>query len=88
MDAAHFELQLSLPHDVRLAVTVRSLAVQAARYAGCGDAQAQAFGRSVEEVVRGYLEDATSAANVPVTLRRAAGPLEITIASRTITLEL
>ena len=83
----HFELTLSLPHDVRLAATVRSLAVQAAHYAGCADAQAEAFGRSVEEVARGCLADATATQEIAVVVRRAAGPLEVRIASRTITLD-
>jgi hypothetical protein len=82
-----FELQISLPHDVRLAETVRSLAVYAAHVTGCADAQAEAFGRSVEEVVRAYLEDATSGHDVPVVLRRGEGPLEVRIDTRTLTLD-
>jgi hypothetical protein len=83
----HFELTLSLPHDVRLAATVRGLAVQAAHYAGCSDAKAEAFGRSVEELARTCLADAAASAEIAVVVRRAAGPLEVRIATRTITLD-
>jgi hypothetical protein len=83
----HFELTLSLPHDVRLAATVRGIAVQAAHYAGCAAADAEAFGRSVEEVARGYLADATAGQEIPVVVRRAAGPVEVRIATRTITVD-
>ena len=83
----HFELTLSLPHDVRLAATVRGLAVKAAHYAGYADAQAEAFGKSVEEVARGCLADAAATQEIAVVVRRAAGPLEVRIASRTITLD-
>lgn len=83
----HFELTLSLPHDVRLAATVRGLAVQAAHYAGCVGAKAEAFGRSVEEAARGCLAAAPAGAEVAVVVRRAAGPLEVRIDTRTITLD-
>jgi hypothetical protein len=88
MDArTRFEFQISLPHDVRLAATVRSLAVHAAHVAGCADARAEAFGRSVEELVRTSLQDHSSAGDVPVVLRRAEGPLEVHVDTRTLTLD-
>ncbi len=82
-----YEMRVSLPHDVRLAATVRGLAVQAARYAGCADSRAEAFGASVEEIVRGFLEDDSSPDDIPIVLRVAGGPLHIQIATRTITLD-
>ena len=82
-----YEMRLSLPHDVRLVATVRGLAMQAARYAGCTDARAEGFASSVEEVVRGYLEDNSSPGDIPIVLRVANGPLQIQIATRTITLD-
>jgi hypothetical protein len=87
-DAGHFEIQLSFPQDVRLAATVRALAVHAARFAGCGDAQAEEFGRSVEEVARTCLADSTSDRDVPVVVRRMSGPLEVLIDTQLVSLDL
>ena len=39
------------------------------------------------EVARGYLADATASHDVPVVVRRAAGPIEVRIDTRTITLD-
>src|SRR4051812_23168852 len=84
----HFELHLSLPHDVRFADTVRSLAVQAARYAGCVGTRADAFGSDVADLARRCLADDESGPDVLVVLRRAAGPIEVSIGARTVTLDL
>jgi hypothetical protein len=86
-DAPPFEFRISVPHDPRLAAAVRGVAIQAAQYVGCDAVQAEAFGRSVEEIVRSYLVDEASAHDVKIVIRRAGGPLEIQIESRTITLE-
>ena len=87
MTGEHFELHLSLPHDIRLAATIRGLAVHAAHYAGCADAKAEEFGASVEAVVRAGLADGSSGADVPVIVRRMKGPLEVQIETRVVTLE-
>lgn len=87
-DAEHFEIQLSFPQDVRLAATIRGLAVHAARYAGSGDARAEEFGASVEAIARACLADTASGRDVPVIVRRMSGPLEVQIETRVVTLEL
>jgi hypothetical protein len=86
-DAEHFEIQLSLPRDVRLAATIRGLAVHAAHYAGCGDARAEEFGTSVEAVARALLADSDPGGDVPVVVRRINGPLEVQIDTRIVTLD-
>lgn len=76
-----FELNLTLPADARFAVMVKDLVAHGARQAGCGDAQALAFGHKVEGVVREALTRAGAGTRVSVTVRRAAGPMEVRIAS-------
>jgi hypothetical protein len=85
-EPAVLEMELSLPHDVRLAAAIRSLAVQAAHFAGCDDARAETFAQSVEAVVRSHLESIAEP-NVPVIVRLTAEPLQIQIASRVISLD-
>ena len=80
MHAADFELHVSLPPDARFGGTMRDLAVHAARYAGCGEKDAERYGAAVETVVVACLERAKAATNVPVILRRGAGPVECLIA--------
>ena len=82
------ELELSLPHDLRLAAAIRTVAMQAAQFAGCVDQRAEAFAQSVEDVVRAHLEQVADGSTVPVILRLTTTPLQIQIASQTITLEL
>ena len=82
------EMELSLPHDGRLTAAIRTVAIQAAHFAGCTDERAEAFAQSVEDVVRAHLEQVADGTTVPVTLRLLPSPLQIQIASRIITLEL
>lgn len=83
-----FELTLSLPHDARFAGTIRDLAVHAAQHVGCGQAKAEAFGRAAEELLRACLADSAPGDDVPVVVRRLAGPLEVLIDERVITLDI
>ena len=83
-----FELTLSLPHDARFAVTIRDLAVHAAQHVGCGQAKAEAFGRAAEELLRACLADSAPEREVPVVVRRLAGPLELLIDKHVITLDI
>ena len=87
MSTDHFELNVSLPHDARFAETARDLAVHAARQAGCAEAKADAFGRTVEGVIRECLEDATSDASLPLVVRCNRGPIEVVVNGQTITLD-
>ena len=50
-----FEFNLTVPADVRFAGMVCHLAVHGARHAGHADAEASAFGLTVEEAVLGML---------------------------------
>jgi hypothetical protein len=90
VDATTFEFQLSVPCNAEVAVVVRMLAEQAARYAGCNELHAAAFGEKVAEAVRAQLNGAIapSSASIPVVVRRSTGPLEVQIATRTVALEL
>ena len=90
MDATTFEFQLSVPRDAEIAAVVRMLAEQAARYAGCNEPCAAAFGERVAEAVRAQLNGAASHASssIAVVVRRSTGPLEVQVATRTIALDL
>jgi hypothetical protein len=79
MNAADFEINLSLPAEARFATTIRDLAAHAARYAGCADNDADRFAAAVESVGRSCLDRAATGAEVPVILRRGAGPIEFLI---------
>jgi hypothetical protein len=81
MAGANFELNLSLPADRRHAVMVRDLAVHGAKQAGHSDAEADAFGRKVEQAAGEVLADSASTPTIPVTVRCADGPVEVTIGS-------
>ena len=83
-----FELTVWLPHDARFAPTMRELAMHAAQHAGCARAKAEAFGRAAEELLRRCLEETGPGDALPVVMRRDAGPLELRIDDRTITLEI
>jgi hypothetical protein len=82
-----FELNVSIPPDPRFAETIRELAVHAAKYAGCSEARAHAFGREVEEATRGHIENGRGDAGVPLVFRRTAGPVEVLINGRTLIAE-
>ena len=81
MAGATFDLSLTLPADRRLAAMVRDLAVHGAKQAGHSEADAQAFGRKVEQAARESLAGSSSTATVPVTVHCAEGPVEVTIGS-------
>ncbi len=85
MSPTPFELNISLPHDARFAETARDLAIHAARQAGCAEADASAFGRTVEEVIRGCLQDTSSDASLPLIVRRTSGPVEVIVNGQTLT---
>jgi hypothetical protein len=80
-----FELNVSLPHDPRFAETARELAVYAARQAGYGEDEARAFGGAVERIIRGHIATVPAGTDIPLILRRAAGPVEVLINGRTLT---
>ena len=83
------EFTLTIPADARLVSMVRGVAAHGARGAGSSDADAAAFGRTVEEAVHGMLSAAHPEASVTVTVRTGQ-PLEVVIGSgrgtRTLTL--
>ncbi len=81
MAGATFDLSLTLPADRRFAAMVRDLAVHGAKHAGHSEADADAFGRKVEAAARESLAGSTSTATIPVTVRCAEGPVEVTIGS-------
>jgi len=91
VDANRFEFSLTVPRDARFAETVRLLAVQAAKYAGCGEPDVDAFAASVERAVRASLDGAAGGtpdgAPVTVVMCRDAGPVEVRIDGRTLTVD-
>jgi hypothetical protein len=90
VDATTFEFQLSVPHDAEVAALVRMLAEQAARYAGCSEPGAAAFGERVAEAVHAQLNGslARTSSSIPVVVRRSTGPLVVQVDAHTIALEL
>jgi hypothetical protein len=90
VDATTFEFQVSVPRDAEIAAVIRMLAEQAARYAGCNEPNASAFGERVAEAVRAHLNGslAHTSGSIAVVVRRSTGPLEVQVAARTIALEL
>jgi hypothetical protein len=79
MNAADFELNVSMPADSRFADTMRELAAHAARYAGCDAADADRYAAAVHTVVLACVDRAASGAMLPVILRRGTGPIEFLI---------
>lgn len=89
MDATTFEFQLSVPRDAEIAAVVRMMAEQAARYAGCSEVHAAAFGEKVAEAVRAHLNgSADPHGSIPIVVRRSTGPLEVRVDQRTVALDL
>lgn len=88
MDANTFEFQLSVPRDAEVAAVVRMMAEQAARYAGCNEPSATAFGAQVAEAVRVHLNGSPGHHAIPVIVRRSTGPLEVQVDTLTIALDL
>jgi hypothetical protein len=82
-----FELNVSIPPDPRFAEAIRELAVHAAKYAGCSEARAHAFGREVEEATRGHIENVGGDTGVPLVFRRTTGPVEVVVNGRTLIAE-
>ena len=87
MDPGRFELKLSLPRDLRFTETVRELAVHAAKYTGCSEAKAVAFGDRVETLVRGGVAAGRTDGSMPVVLRWTGGPIEVLIDGRPVPLD-
>jgi hypothetical protein len=82
-----FELNVSIPADPRFAETMRELAVHAAKYVGCTDAQARAFGQQVEAATRGYIENGGGKPSLPLVFRRTTGPVEVLVDGHSLTAE-
>ena len=81
MNAAVFELNVSLPTDARFAETMRELAAHAARYAGCRGADADLYAAAVQAVVADCLAHGIAEGTpLRAIVRRAHGPLEFLIA--------
>jgi len=86
--AESFEINVTLPPDLRFVATAAAIAVHAAQFAGCPPAAAQAFGRDVEEAVRGCIERLHAApAAIPLIVRRDAGPVEVIVDGRTLRID-
>jgi hypothetical protein len=84
VDANRFEFIVSIPRDAIGLATIRKLAEQAARYVGA-DANAEGFGAAVEEAARAQVNGAAGA--IPCVVRRAEGPVEVLVGTRTIALD-
>ena len=84
MDATTFEFQLSVPRDAQVAAIVRMIA----KYAGCTEPGAAAFGEKVAEAVRAHVNGSPGHGAIPVVVRRSTGPLEVQVDTHTVALEL
>jgi hypothetical protein len=83
--AETFVINVTVAPDVRFAATAAAIAVHAAQFAGCPAPAAQAFGRDVEDAVRGCIDRTRSApAAIPLIVRRDAGPVEVIVDGRTL----
>jgi hypothetical protein len=82
-----FELNVSIPADMRFAETIRELAVHAAKYVGCSEAKARAFGQQVEAATRGYIENGGGKPSLPLVFRRRTGPVEVLVDGHSLTAE-
>ena len=85
--AARYELMLTLPADVRYAVTARAVAVAAACHSGCGEDAADTFGRNVERTVHRCLSAVAPDGALPITIRCAGGPVEVLVDGHTIAVQ-
>lgn len=80
------ELTLSLPPDPRFAETAGSVAVHAARQAGCAPASAEAFGRRVAASVRESIAARGAGTDpLPVIVRHDDGPVEVLVNGHVLT---
>lgn len=88
----HFELRIAVPAGGGWASLVGEVAAHGARQCARADAEASAFGRTVEEAVRQACATARSKSELACVVRRVNGPLEVVIAtegrSRTLKLAL
>jgi len=84
MDGSTFAFDVAMPRDARFAEAVRRLALQAASYAGGNAGEAEAFAASVELAFQACLSGSTG--DVALTFRRAAGPVEVVIDGRVLSL--
>ena len=84
MDGSAFEFDVVMPREARFAEAVRRLALQSASYAGGAPGDAEAFAAAVEQAFHACLSG--SAGDVPLTFRRAAGPVEVVVDGRVLSL--
>jgi hypothetical protein len=87
VDARRFQFSLSVPRDAQFAPMVRGLAAQAARYASCSEAEVEAFAGSVDAAVRACLRESSADAIIAITVQRDAGPIEVLVNGRAITVQ-
>ena len=87
MDTSTFQVIVSLQND-RFVSAVRALVDTAAKYAGCPSPAAARFALEVEEAINATLREARVEGPLPVTVRRADGPLEVVVNGRVFRLEL
>jgi hypothetical protein len=86
VDTTRFEFSVMVPRDETGAIVLRKLAEQAARYVGA-EANAVGFGAAVEEAARAQVNGSAGAGGIPCVVRRADGPVEVLVGSRTIALQ-
>jgi len=86
VDATTFEVTVSL-QDMRFVGAVRALVDTAAQYAGCPPADAARFAGDVENAIRACLGDHRPDGLLPVTVRRATGPIEVLVDGQVLSLD-
>jgi hypothetical protein len=86
VDTTTFEVVVSL-QDARFVGAVRALVDTAAQYAGCQAADAARFAGDVENAIRTCLGDRRPDGPLPVTVRRATGPIEVIVDGQVLSLD-
>lgn len=76
-----------VPRGAQFVATVRELAAQAARYAKCSPADTDQFVGSVESALHDCLGAAGPDRVISIVVRRDAGPLELVVDGRAITVD-
>jgi hypothetical protein len=86
VDTTTFEVTVSL-QDMRFVGAVRALVDTAAKYAGCPAEEAARFAGDVENALCACLGDRPPDGLLPVTVRRAAGPIEVLVDGQVLSLD-
>lgn len=86
MNATTFEMTVSI-EDERFVGAVAALVLQAAAYAGCQSTDAAQFAKAVQDAITASLDEPRDHPLMPVIVRRRAGPIEVVMSGRILSLD-